>query len=380
MLGILIGVGAVIAMLALGQGAQKSMEERLASLGSNLLMVMPGSSNVGGVSMGAGSVTRFTLADAEALSKAGGNIKAVSPSVSGRVQAVYENKNWNTRVQGTGVAYADIRSAKPEYGRFFTEEEVKLRSKVVVVGTTVVSQLFGNNDPIGKTIKLNRINFNIIGVLPQKGSTGFQDQDDAVVVPVTTAMYRLLGKIYVDSIDVEATGSAVMTEAAEEIRQIIIAKHELKNNETDSFQIRNMEDIQNTMKSITTTLTMLLGSIAAISLLVGGIGIMNIMLVSVTERTKEIGLRKAIGAQEKDILMQFLIEAVVMTASGGIIGVIFGSLIAFGMSKLAGWTVVVTTFSILLSTIFSAAIGLIFGIFPARKAAKLNPIEALRFE
>jgi len=249
-----------------------------------------------------------------------------------------------------------------------------------VVGTTVVSQLFGNNDPIGKTIKLNRINFNIIGVLPQKGSTGFQDQDDAVVVPVTTAMYRLLGKIYVDSIDVEATGSAVMTEAAEEIRQIIIAKHELKNNETDSFQIRNMEDIQNTMKSITTTLTMLLGSIAAISLLVGGIGIMNIMLVSVTERTKEIGLRKAIGAQEKDILMQFLIEAVVMTASGGIIGVIFGSLIAFGMSKLAGWTVVVTTFSILLSTIFSAAIGLIFGIFPARKAAKLNPIEALRFE
>jgi len=380
MLGILIGVGAVIAMLALGQGAQQSMEQRLASLGSNLLMVMPGSSNVGGVSMGAGAVTRFTLADAEALSKAGGNIKAVSPSVSGRVQVVFENRNWSTRVQGSGVAYADIRAAKPEYGRFFTEEELKLRSKVAVVGTTVVSQLFGNNDPIGKTMKINRINFNIIGVLPQKGSTGFQDQDDTVIVPVTTAMYRLLGKVYVDSIDVEAANAQVMAEATKNIKEIIIAKHELKGKDTESFQIRNMEDIQSTMKSITNTMSLLLGSIAAISLLVGGIGIMNIMLVSVTERTKEIGLRKAIGAQGKDIMMQFLIESIVMTFGGGMIGVVFGVLIALAMSKLAGWTVVVTSFSIILSTVFSATIGLIFGLFPASKAAKLNPIEALRFE
>lgn len=380
MLGILIGVGAVIAMLALGKGAEQSMAARLASLGSNLLMVMPGSSRVGGVSMGAGSVTRFTLGDAEALSLAGGNIKRVSPSVSGRVQVVFENKNWNTRVQGTGVDYAEMRAAKPEFGRFFNEEEVKLRSKVAVVGTTVISNLFGNSDPVGKTIKINRINFDIIGVLPQKGSTGFQDQDDAVVIPVTTAMYRLLGKVYVDSIDVEAGSVNVMADATEDIKQIIIARHELKNNDENSFQIRNMEDIQSTLKGITNTMSMLLGSIAAISLLVGGIGIMNIMLVSVTERTKEIGLRKAIGAQEKDIMMQFLIESIVMTASGGIFGVILGGLIALGMSKLAGWAVVVTTFSIILSTSFSALIGLIFGLFPARKAAKLNPIEALRFE
>jgi len=380
MLGILIGVGAVIAMLALGKGAQQSMEARLASLGSNLLMVLPGSSNVGGVSLGAGAVTRFTLSDAEALGKAGGSIKAVSPTVSGRVQVVFENKNWSTRVQGVGVLYSEIRAAKPDFGRFFTEEEVKARTKVAVVGTTVVSQLFGNTDPIGRTIKINRNNFNIIGVLPQKGSTGFQDQDDIVVVPVTTAMYRLLGKVYVDSIDVEALNLDAMADASEQIRQIIIAKHDLKQNELDSFQIRNMEDIQNTMKSMTNTMSMLLGSIAAISLLVGGIGIMNIMLVSVTERTKEIGLRKAIGAQEKDIMLQFLIEAIVMTFGGGIIGIVVGVFIALAMSAFAGWTVVVTSWSIILSTLFSASIGLIFGLFPARKAAKLNPIEALRFE
>ncbi|OGF45799.1 MAG: MacB family efflux pump subunit [Candidatus Firestonebacteria bacterium RIFOXYC2_FULL_39_67] len=378
MLGILIGVGAVIAMLALGKGAQQSMEARLASLGSNLLMLTPGSSNVGGVSLGAGAVTRFTLADAEALSKAGGSIKRVSPTVSGRAQVVFENKNWQTRVQSTGVDYAELHAANPEFGRFFTAEEVKSRAKVVVVGTTVVSNLFGNSDPVGRTIKINRINFSIIGVLPQKGSNGFQDQDDTMVIPVTTGMYRLLGKVYVDSIDVEAVSLDVMADAAEEIKQVIIKTHELKDD--SSFQIRNMEDIQNMMKSVTNTMSMLLGSVAVISLLVGGIGIMNIMLVSVTERTKEIGLRKAIGAQEKDIMMQFLIEAIVMTVSGGIIGVIFGELISFIMAKLTGWPVIVTTLSIVVSTIFSATIGLIFGIFPARKAAKLNPIEALRFE
>ncbi len=380
MLGILIGVGAVIAMMALGKGAQQSMEARLASLGSNLLMVLPGSSNVGGVSLGAGAVTRFTLGDFDALSKAGGNIKAVSPTVSGRVQLVYESKNWNSRAQGVGALYSEIRAAKPEFGRFFTEEEVKTRAMVAVVGTTVVSQLFGNSDPVGKTIKVNRKNFNIIGVLPQKGSTGFQDQDDVIVVPVTTAMYRLLGRVYVDSIDVEADSLDVMADASKQISQIIIAKHDLTAKNIDSFQIRNMEDIQNTMKSMTNTMSMLLGSIAAISLLVGGIGIMNIMLVSVTERTKEIGLRKAIGAQEKDIMMQFLIEAIVMTFGGGVIGIIFGVIIAFGISTFSGWNIVITTWSIILSTLFSASIGLIFGLFPARKAAKLNPIEALRFE
>jgi macrolide transport system ATP-binding/permease protein len=380
MLGILIGVAAVIAMLALGQGAKESISQRLASLGSNLLTVRPGSHRMHGVALEAGAVTRFTLQDAEAISKLP-QVVRVSPSVSGRGQVVYGNKNWNTQVQGTGEDYPQMRAATPILGRFFTQEELRIRKKVALLGTTVVGELFGNSNPLGASIKINRINFEVIGVLPEKGATGWRDQDDVVVIPITTAMYRLLGKEYIDNIDVEVREPSLMQEAQEAISKLIIQRHRIDNKQSeDSFEIRNMAEIQETMESTTRTMTWLLGSIAAISLLVGGIGIMNIMLVSVTERTREIGLRKAIGARNTDIMAQFLIESVVMTFIGAILGILFGSGIAWLLAIIAGWATKVSAFSTIIATTFSIAVGIGFGIWPARQAARLNPIEALRYE
>ncbi|MBU1122152.1 MAG: ABC transporter permease [Candidatus Omnitrophota bacterium] len=378
-LGIFIGVAAVVAMLALGQGAKESISQRLASLGSNLLTVRPGSHRMHGVALEAGAVTRFTLKDAQEIAKLP-QVKSVSPSVSGRVQVVCGNKNWNTQVQGTGSQYPQMRAAVPIIGRFFTEEELRMRQKSVVLGATVVRELFGNINPVGATIKVNRVNFSVIGVLPQKGATGWRDQDDLIVIPITTAMYRLLGKDYVDSIDVEVRDSGLMDEAQNVVELLVINQHRLNKDNEDSFEIRNMAEIQETLESTTKTMTWLLGAIAAISLLVGGIGIMNIMLVSVTERTREIGLRKAIGARKADIMKQFLIESVVMTFSGGIMGVIFGVLTAFLLSLFAGWTTKVLASSVIMATVFSIAVGIVFGLWPARKASKLNPIEALRYE
>jgi macrolide transport system ATP-binding/permease protein len=379
MLGILIGVSAVIAMIALGQGAKESVSQRLASLGSNLLMVRPGSRQLHGVALGAGVVTRFTLKDAEAIRKLP-MLKKVSPTVRGRAQLVYGNKNWNTQISGTGVDYASMRAAIPTVGRFFTEEELRMRKKVALLGTTIAKELFGNTNPVGAAVKINRINFKIIGVLPEKGANMWRDRDDLVVIPITTAMYRLLGKEYVDSIDVQVKNINMMEDAQFSIRQLIIKRHHLNGENGDSFQIRNMAEIQETLQSTTRTMTLLLGSIAAISLLVGGIGIMNIMLVSVTERTREIGLRKAIGARRKDILSQFLIESVVMTFSGGIIGIMFGIGIAALLSFLAGWATKISVFSVVLAAAFSIAVGIGFGFWPALQAAKLNPTEALRYE
>ena len=379
MLGILIGVSAVIAMLALGQGAKESVSARLASLGSNLLTVRPGSHRLHGIALEAGAVTRFALQDAEAIAKLP-QVKKVSPSVRGQAQMVYGNKNWNTRVEGTGVDYAAMRASIPTVGRFFTEEESRVRQKVILLGTTVARELFGDANPIGATVKVNRINFQVIGVLPEKGATGWQDRDDLVIIPVTTAMFRLLGKEYIDSIDVEVKDASIMEEAEEVMREFIIKRHRLNKDSEDSFEIRNMAEIQETIESTTKTMTWLLGSIAAISLLVGGIGIMNIMLVSVTERTREIGLRKALGARRKDIMTQFLIEAVVMTFIGGIAGICFGSGIAWILANFAGWATKISTFSIILATTFSVGVGVGFGLWPASQAAKLNPIEALRYE
>ncbi|MBU4346907.1 MAG: ABC transporter permease [Candidatus Omnitrophica bacterium] len=379
MLGILIGVGAVIAMLALGMGAKESISQRLASLGSNLLTVRPGSHRLHGVAMEAGTVTRFTIQDALDIAKLA-PVKRVSASVTGRAQIVHANKNWNTQVQGTGVDYAQMRASVPVVGRFFSEEQLKIRQKVVLLGTTVARELFGDANPVGASVKINRINFQVIGVLPEKGATGWRDQDDLVVMPLTTAMYRLLGKEYVDSIDVEVKSADLMDDAQEAIRQLIIKRHRLEQEKEESFEIRNMAEIQETIESTTETMTWLLGSIAAISLLVGGIGIMNIMLVSVTERTREIGLRKAIGARRKDIMAQFLIESVILTFIGGISGIAFGSGIAALLAVFAGWPTKVSVFSITLATTFSIGVGIGFGIWPARQAAKLNPIEALRYE
>ncbi|MCU0651491.1 MAG: ABC transporter permease [Candidatus Omnitrophica bacterium] len=380
-LGILIGVAAVIAMLAIGQGAKESIEKQLASLGSNLLIIRPGAHRSMGVSLESGTTTRFTLQDVEEIKKLNACIKDVSPSVRNRAQIVYADDNWNTQVEGVGVSYAQLRSAVPIVGRFFTEEEVKMRSKVALLGTTVVKELFETSNPIGETIKINLSNFKVIGILPEKGSAGPQDQDDTVVIPITTAMYRVFGKQYVDSIYVEATGPDTIDAAQEAISKLIIKEHRLiTDDQKDSFQIRNMSDIKKTLESTTQTMSLLLGAIAAISLLVGGIGIMNIMLVSVTERTREIGLRKAIGANNKDIMIQFLIEAVLMSFIGGLSGILLGSGTSALITLFAGWSARVSMFSVMLATIFSLIVGIVFGIWPAQKASKLDPIEALRYE
>jgi macrolide transport system ATP-binding/permease protein len=379
MLGILIGVGAVIAMLALGEGAKASIAQRLASMGSNLLMVRPGSPQSRGVSLEAGAATRFTVQDAEAMAKLP-EIRRSAAGVRGRGQLVFGNKNWNTQIQGVGVDYETMRASIPIAGRFFTEEELHMRARVVLVGATVARELYAGENPVGTILKINRVNFKVLGVLPAKGSSGWSDDDDVVLIPLTTAMYRLLGKQYVDSIDVEVKEPLLMAAAEDSVRKLIIKRLRLTGESKDSFQIRNMADLQETLASTTKTMTMLLGSIAAISLLVGGIGIMNIMLVSVTERTKEIGLRKALGARKSDIISQFLVEAVVMTFGGGVIGILFGCGTAWTLSAVAGWATKISPVSVILATTFSIVVGLLFGLWPARKAAELNPIQALRFE
>ena len=380
-LGILIGVCSVIAMLALGQGAKESIEKQLSSLGSNLLVVRPGSSKMHGVSMQAGTVTRFTLADVVSMAKLTDVVKSVSPSVTGRGQMVYGNNNWNTQVEGVGADYESIRAAYPAAGRFFTESEVKMREKVVLIGTTVARELFGESNPIGQTIKINLLNFKVIGILPAKGANTFHDQDDVAVIPVTTAMFRVFGKEYVDTIYVEAKNPESIDAAQAALSELVIKQRRINPKDAeDAFQIRNMSDIKDTLETTTKTMSMLLGAIAGISLLVGGIGIMNIMLVSVTERTREIGLRKAIGATNKDIMVQFLIEAMLMSSLGGIFGVLLGWAVATLITVFAGWSVKVSWFSVVLSTSFSLVVGIVFGLWPAKKAAALDPIEALRYE
>jgi len=379
-LGILIGVAAVIAMLALGSGAKEAIEKQLASLGSNLLLVRPGSAKVQGIAMEAGAVTRFTFNDVAAIEKMTDLVARAYASVSGRGQLVYANKNWNTQIEGDGTAYPQMRAAEPAVGRFFTDQEVKMRDKVVVIGLTVARELFGDADPLGETIKINLNNFRVIGILPEKGANAFHDQDDLVVIPVTTAMYRVFGKQYIDCIFVEAVGPDLLDAAQESIAKMIIKQHHLSKDEEDSFQIRNMADIKKTIEATTKTMSLLLGSIAAISLIVGGIGIMNIMLVSVTERTREIGLRKAIGATNKDIMVQFLIEAILMSFIGGVSGILLGSGAAALITFFAGWAARVSLSSVVLSTTFSLLVGMVFGLWPASKAAQLDPIEALRYE
>ncbi|OGW75510.1 MAG: MacB family efflux pump subunit, partial [Omnitrophica bacterium RBG_13_46_9] len=380
MLGILFGVAAVISMLALGQGAKQSMEERIKTLGSNLLSIRGGSARLRGVARAAGSVTRFTPGDIDAIRDLMPLVKSVSGYANGSGQVVFKNENWNTNVEGVGYDYAQMRATVPEIGRWFTQDEVARRDKVVILGLTVAEKLFGNKNPVGETIKINRINFKVIGIAPQKGSGGWHDQDDVVYIPATTAMYRILGKDYFDGIYVEVADVESMEEAQEKIRQIIVNRHHIYKNSEDYFNMRNMSEIQEMLSSTTRTMSILLGCIAAISLLVGGIGIMNIMLVSVTERTREIGLRKAIGARAKDIMTQFLIESVVMTLTGGIMGILLGVVASISLSLLAGWATRVTISNIILATGFSIAVGMFFGLWPAKKASQLDPIEALRYE
>ncbi|MCX7926951.1 MAG: ABC transporter permease [Candidatus Omnitrophica bacterium] len=379
-LGILIGVSAVIAMLALGEGAKQSVQKELASLGSNLLNVQTGSFRSRGIALEQGVIARLNQQDLDAIKKISKAVKRVSPRVSGRAQIVYQNHNWNTLVEGVGVEYALMRASVPVTGRFFTEQELRQREKIAVLGVTVATNLFGENNPVGKIIKINQINFRVIGVLPAKGFSGFRDQDDTILIPYTTAMYRLLGKQYFDNIFVEASSSEDLENLQQQIRSLIVKQHRLTKNTDDAFEIRNMAEIRSALESTTKTMTILLGSIAAISLLVGGIGIMNIMLVSVTERTREIGLRKAIGANNEDIMAQFLIEALLLSLIGGILGIFLGSGISFLLSSVAHWTVRISFVSIAVACFFSISVGVIFGLWPARQAAQLDPIQALRYE
>ena len=381
-LGILIGVAAVIAVMAIGAGSQKAMEAQLSSLGSNLLMVQPGAARVAGVSQGSGTAARakFTDLDLDALKKAVPAISRGTGDVNGRVQTTANGKNWSTQGMGTGIEYPDMRASAPVLGRWFTQAEMQSRARVAVVGVTVARNLWGDNSPVGQTMRLNKVAFTVIGVLPVKGSNGFQDQDDKVIVPSTTARYRLLGKEYFDSLSLEIVDQPSMEQAQDDITNFLRARYHISNPKDDSFNIRNMADIQKTLSAATGTMSLILGIVAGISLLVGGIGIMNIMLVTVTERTREIGLRKALGAKARDILSQFLIESVVVSLTGGVMGVLFGAMVSLLVGFYLGWAIAVTPASILLAVGFSSFVGLLFGLWPAYTASQLSPITALRSE
>jgi macrolide transport system ATP-binding/permease protein len=377
-LGVMIGVAAVITMLALGTGAKKNMEQTLSSLGTNLLSVRIQRSQ-GGISMGMDSPTRFSFDDLTALQKID-TLQYVVPYVQGRGQAVSQDKNWSTSILGASADFPALRDMKMQMGRFFTAAEANTRGKVAVIGQTVLDNLYGGANPIGQTIKINKVNFTVIGVFESQGGGGFQNPDDRIVIPIKTAMYRLLGVDYISYFDVRVRNKEDIPDAQAAIIKEIMRVHRMQESQRQSINIFNMADIQAAASSVITTLSILLGAVAAVSLLVGGIGIMNIMLVMVMERTHEIGLRKALGAQRSDILIQFLIEAVLICFLGGIIGIIFGSAISMLLSTLANWTTYISSGSIILSFTFSVAIGIIFGLWPAMRASKMLPIEALRYE
>jgi macrolide transport system ATP-binding/permease protein len=379
MLGILIGVAAIIAILAVGNGAKDAIQAQLSSLGSNLLILRSGGFHSGGVSLGAGSVARIGLDDAEAV-KILPMVKRVSPAVSGRAQLVFEDKNWSSQIYGVGIDYQHIRASVPTMGRFFTADEINSRARVAVVGSTVVKELFGDKNPLGSGIRINRIAFQVIGILPVKGSSGWGDQDDTVLVPITTAMRRLLGRTNVDSVEIEVKDPEDLDRADDAIQELMNQRHHIRDPEKSSFFVRNMADIQEAVSGTSRILSLLLAAIASISLVVGGIGIMNIMLVSVTERTREIGLRKALGATGTSIQSQFLIEAILVSSLGGGLGILCGVGVSLTLASLAGWATRVTLDSVLMASLFSSGVGILFGYWPARKASLLNPIDALRHE
>ena len=381
MLGIIIGVGAVIAMVSVGLGVKQNITNSIASLGSNMLIVMPGSSNTGGVRSAAGSRTTLKYEDAVAIKSKIKNIDYVSPTVQRSFQVVNGNQNWNTTVYGVTPEYMSIRSLAVSAGSFISQSDLTKRHRVAVIGTTVASNLYGNKNPVGLNIRVNNQPYKVIGVLESKGQSSMgQDQDDIVIIPLTTAMERLLGITYVQSVNVQVTSQDKMNLVQEDIEALMRQRHRITGGKEDDFNVRNMTSLMETVSETTSMLTLFLGSVAAISLLVGGIGIMNIMMVSVTERTREIGIRKALGATFKAIMTQFLIESVVIGVIGGLIGIAFGCFASVMIAKFGGFNTVITMSPILLSFSFSVGIGLFFGIYPARKAALLNPIEALRYE
>jgi putative ABC transport system permease protein len=383
-LGIIIGVGAVIVMVAIGEGSQAQIEANITSLGTNLLLVIPGSSNTGGVRQGGGSYKQFTFDDIEALKREATLVDGVSPVVRSGGQIIGGAGNWFTSVYGVSPEYFKIRSWEVSSGEFFTDKDVTARRKVALLGKTIVDQLFPNQDPIGQNIRIRNIPFTVIGVLKAKGQTGMgQDQDDVILAPSTSVLYRLKGDRHsaaIDMINASAISSDKVDAATAEMRTILRKSHKLIEGQDDDFTVRSQAEIMQAATETTKTMTLLLGSIAAVSLLVGGIGIMNIMLVSVTERTREIGIRLSVGARESDVLIQFLTEAVVLSVSGGIIGITLSAAVVAGLNKWTTLQPIITPNIVVVSFLFSAFVGIFFGFYPARKAAALDPIDALRHE
>ena len=383
-LGIIIGVSAVIIMLAVGSGASKKIASEMESMGSNLLTVRSASAKAGGVRMGMGTKPTLTLKDAQAIEEKARGILAVAPYSAEGKQVTYGNQNWSTSIGGTTNEYLFIRNYEIESGRGFIPEDIKNGTKVAIIGQTVATELFGDVDPINKTIRVGNVPFKVIGLLKSKGTSGMgQDQDDLVFIPITTAQRKVFGTDFpgtVSMITVKAQNDEVLSIAQEDITEILKSRHHIGAKQDNDFEIRNLAEMQETIKSTTRTMSLLLGAIAGVSLIVGGIGIMNIMLVSVTERTKEIGIRMAIGAKASDIRIQFLIESFLLSISGGLVGVFLGILGAWLMHIWAGMNIAITLSAIMLSLCFSAAIGIGFGYYPAYKASLLNPIDALRYE
>jgi len=381
-LGIVIGIGSVIAMISIGQGAQGQIQSNIQSLGSNLISVSPGfQRSFSSVSSGRGSAITLTLEDAQAIAEQVPFVAAVAPEVSSRYQIIRKSQNTNTQVIGTIETYPAIRNIEIDSGYFISERNISSSAKVAVLGPTTRDDLFGQGvDPVGQTIKINSLNFRVIGVTKSKGASGFMNQDDVVFIPLSTAQRFLSGDNYLTSIRVQATEERAMSQVQDNITQLLLIRHNIADPQLADFSVLNQADIVQAATQITNTFTILLASIAGISLLVGGIGIMNMMLTTVTERTREIGLRKAIGAKKKDVTLQFLSEAVILTFVGGAIGIILGIILCYAVSRFANIPTKVALSSILLAFGVSAAIGLIFGYYPARKAATLNPIDALRRE
>jgi putative ABC transport system permease protein len=381
MLGIIIGVGAVIAMISIGLGVRDKVENSIAGLGSNLLMVVPGTGAGIGVRQAAGSNITLSSQDAQAIAREVSGASLVAPSVNRQYQVVNGNQNWVTSVQGVTPEFLAVRSLDMQNGRFIIPQDVDTRGRVAIVGSTVATNLFGEMSPVGQIIRINKAPFTVVGVLASKGqSAGGADQDDTVIIPLTTAQERLMGITYVSLISVQADNKEVIDQVQEDITALLRVRHHLSPQAADDFTVRNLVSIMATADEATGTITLLLGIIAGISLLVGGIGIMNIMLVSVTERTREIGIRKALGARYANILLQFLVESVVIGVTGGLIGISLGIGASYAISALAGWKTVISVGAVILAFGFSLGTGLVFGIYPARKAALMHPIDALRYE
>jgi putative ABC transport system permease protein len=381
MLGIIIGVASVIVMLAIGQGSKKSIQDQMSGMGTNLIFAMPGAEQKGGVRIGNSDAKNLKLTDIEAIEKNCPAISDVSPEVRSSGQAVVGNQNWPTTIYGVNTKYFNIRKYTIGSGRGFTETEIQTYAKVCLVGQTIVENLFGKTDPIGQTIRYKNIPLLIVGVLGEKGENGMgQDQDDLIMAPYTTVQKRILAITHIQSIAASAATEELNDAAIAQLSESLRSSHKLKAGEEDDFQVRSQSEMVQMFSSISDIMTALLGAISGISLLVGGIGIMNIMYVSVTERTREIGLRLSVGGRGNDILMQFLIESILLSVFGGVIGITLGIVATSITASIMSWPVVISTFSVVMAFLVCSAIGIFFGWYPARKAAGLNPIDALRYE